>query len=88
MGIISSNNPFNNGGGLVFKDTHCFFFFFFSPKVILFLKTVVPCEQLAGRIEGVCFLFKFQQILEKETRRQFPNCLYFGSKREHYEYGT
>lgn len=84
MGIISSNNPFNNGGGLVFKILTVFFF----PKVILFLKLVVPCEQLAGRIEGVCSLFKFQQILEKETWRQFPNCLYFGNKREHYEYGT
>lgn len=84
MGIISSNNPFNNGGGLVFKILTVIFF----PKVILFLKIIVPCEQLAGRIEGVCSLFKFQQILEKETWRQFPNCLYFGNKREHYEYGT
>lgn len=84
MGIISSNNPFNNGGGLVFKILTVIFF----PKVILFLKIIVPCEQLAGRIEGVCSLSKFQQILEKETWRQFPNCLYFGNKREHYEYGT
>lgn len=77
MAIISSNNPFNNG-----ISRYCFF-----PMVILYLKIIMPCEQLAGRIEGVCFLFKFQQILEKKTWRQFPNCLYFGINREHYAYG-